>query len=391
MKILQVISYFYPAWPYGGPGKLVYDLSKRLTALNHKVTVLSTDAYSENKRRGNVKIPQLKNLNLKIFKNFSNFLAFRFKFFLPLSAYSATTKDLKNYDIIHLHEFFTFYAVTVSYFAHLYKIPYLVSAHGTLDSFHLRHLLFLKRLFMILFGNRIIINADGFIAATPDEIEEYVSLKVHKEKISYIPNGVDLSEFADLPPKGSFRKKIKLASTVKLILYLGRINKLKGLNVLLEAFTKLSEKIDCRLVIAGSDDGYLTEFKADAKRKGCLNSIIFPGILSGREKLEAYTDCDVFMYPSPSEGFSIAVLEAAAAGLPLVITTGCKFPQVAENKAGIIVKPNKNSFFQALLKILTSQRLSKSMGKNARHLVRQNYSIDKMAIKLISCYKNLKS
>src|SRR3989344_9557035 len=110
----------------------------------------------------------------------------------------------------------------------------------------------------------------------------------------------------------------------------------------------IHQKQNIYLVIAGSDDGFLPALKKLVKKEKVDQRVIFPGVISGYLKLQAYRDADLFVYPSPSEGFSIAVLEAAAAGLPLVITTGCKFPEIAEKNAGIVVNPDKNSFFQAL-------------------------------------------
>lgn len=388
MKILQVISYFYPAWAYGGPGKLVYDLSKEL-AKNNSVSVYTTDALSQDKRRTAVEDPNIKNLHIRVFKNFSNILAFKYKLFLPFMAFRSLKKEIVKYDLIHLHEFFTIFSVLISFFSVKVKVPYLVSAHGTLNSFHLQNRFLTKKIFMRIFGTRIIDNSAGLVAATLDEIREYQLLGVKKEKIFYVQNGINFRQFQKLPQKGFFRKKYRLETDTKLILYLGRINKLKGLNTLVTAFSTLSKEIDLHLVIAGSDDGYLKALKEEAKKLKVLDKIIFPGITAGLSKMEAYVDSDVFVYPSPSEGFSIAVLEAAAAGMPLVITKGCKFPEVEKYKAGIIVEADPLQMHKALKRILTDDRLKKSLSINARELIQNNYTIEAMSSRLSKIYKTL--
>ena len=84
-----------------------------------------------------------------------------------------------------------------------------------------------------------------------------------KEKIAIIPNGIDLSEYADLPPKGSFKRKFGIEEDEKIVLYLGRIPRIKGLDILVKAFAKVIEKIEgVRLVVVGHDDGYLGKLVA---------------------------------------------------------------------------------------------------------------------------------
>ena len=166
MKILQVISYFYPAWSYGGPGKLVYEISANLSSYEN-VTVYSTDAFDSKRRRNkndNILIP--KRIKTNFFANINNYLAYRLKFFLPPFLLNKALKEVKKFDVIHFHEFFTGTVVILSDIAFFFKVPYVISAHGTLHSFHLKNRSFLKRIFFIIFGNKIIKNASGFIAAT---------------------------------------------------------------------------------------------------------------------------------------------------------------------------------------------------------------------------------
>ena len=86
---------------------------------------------------------------------------------------------------------------------------------------------------------------------------------VPEEKIAIIPNGIDLSEYASLPPEGSFKKKFGIKEKEKIVLYLGRIHKIKGIDILVKAFANVIKKLDSvRLVVVGPDDGYLSELQA---------------------------------------------------------------------------------------------------------------------------------
>lgn len=390
MRILNVISYFYPAWAYGGPGKLVYELSNRL-AETDTVSVYSTDAFDSVRRRKNSDniFPKHPNLQIRYFRNISNTLAFKYKFFFSPGSINDISKKIRYFDLIHLHEFFSGLAVICSIFASKQRIPYVISAHGTLDSYHLKHRKGIKTLFMYLFGRKIIRNASAFIGATEEEIKEYRMLGIPEEKLIYIPNGISADKYMSLPQKGAFRKKYSIGRNTALIVYLGRIHKLKGLDLLLKAFLLLTKKHDSVLAIAGSNDGYLDEVKKMSESLDLTGRVIYTGTISGKDKLQLYADTDVFVYPSPSEGFSIAILEAAASGIPLVITRGCKFPDVREYNAGIITDININSLFGGLDRMLSDNKFRKEASFQAKMMIKKKYTIEIMALRLKEIYKQI--
>lgn len=389
MKILEAISYLYPAWSYGGPGKLVYEISSSLVAQKHEVVIFSTDAFEDKRRRRKSDDNDLKETGVEyfFFKNLSNILAYRYKIFLPLDWFFSMVKILPTVDIIHIHEVFTELAIVTSFFANFFNKPYIISAHGTLDQFHLSHRKNWKNLFLSLLGRRMFHGASAFVAATKQEEEEYEMLGI--KKIYQVPNGIDLREFQNLPPHGLFRRKYKIPPKEKIVSYLGRINKLKGLDLLVAGFSEVSKRIPSHLIIAGSDDGYLSGIRQQTEKLHLERVIHFPGIVSGRDKLELYSDTDVFIYPSPQEGFSLAILEAAVCGLPLLITDGCKFPEVETYHAGIIIPYNQEQLKQSLLKLLQHDILRKTIGRNAKRLVEKNFSIEVMSRKLIHAYETI--
>jgi len=126
-------------------------------------------------------------------------------------------------------------------------------------------------------------------------------------------------------------------------------------------------------------------------RYGLTEKVTFTGVLAGKEKLQAMADADIFVYPSPGEGFSLAILEGGAAGLPLLITEGCKFPDVARAGAGQIVSGSAASLADALRDMLSDKKKLQLMGRAARRLVQKDYSIQAMGKALTSVYKNFAS
>lgn len=101
-------------------------------------------------------------------------------------------------------------------------------------------------------------------ALSKKEVEQYKAMGVPDDKITVIPNGIDLSEYEDLPPRGKFRAKYGISEDRKIILYLGRIHKIKGIDFLIEAYANLVKNKfnDALLVIAGPDDGCLRKLQA---------------------------------------------------------------------------------------------------------------------------------
>lgn len=391
MKILQIISYFFPAWSYGGPGKLVYEIAREI-GKNNTVSVITTDAFDADRRRNAEDEKNVsRNFQLLYYPNVSNKIAYNLKIFLPLLNFFQIRKDVISSDIIHIHEFFTPLAVIISFLAKYFQIPYVISAHGTLEAYRLKHRGIAKKVFMLLFGDRMIKNTAHFIALTKEESWDYQALEIKESLISVIPNGITPNEYNSLLKKSDiFRKRFGIEENTQVILYVGRIHHLKGLGILIQAFKEIVKKEkETLLLIVGPDDGYIEVLRGMIVQNKLENKVIFTGLLSGKEKTEAYANSDIFVYPSPSEGHSMAILEAAAAGLPLVITTGCRFNEVKIHQAGIVVGVNSKEITAAIIRLLENKVLRKQMGENARKMIKDNYSMKKMIIGLYGIYNRI--
>ena len=338
MKILQISNSFKPAWEAGGTTRVVYEISCALSNKGHSVTVYTTD---RGQKRVNVQknrpVP-LDNLIVYYFSNISNYLAMKLNIVTPYYLLFIARKELKNFDIIHIHEHRTFFAIVIHYYANKYNIPYIVQAHGSVMPFYQKT--WFKKLFDKLWGNDILNNASNIIAITGKESEQYMVMGVPEQKITIIPNGINLSEFQNLPEKGKFREKYSIRSDEKVILYLGRINKIKGLEMLMEAFYDVSNHLKkVKLVIAGPDDGFLGYLKEMSIDLRLGSKVIFVGPLYGENKLEAYIDSDIYILPSLYEIFGITLLESILCGTPVICTKECGISDIIDGEAGISV-PN---------------------------------------------------
>src|SRR5207245_4862446 len=134
------------------------------------------------------------------------------------------------------------------------------------------------------------------------------------------------------------------------------------------------------LIIAGLDPiGYWSTASRFFESKGCAGAVTYTGMLTGQDKADALAAADIFVAPSYSEGFSMSVLEAMAAGLPSVITTGCNFPEAAETKVALEVPIDPTAFAEALASLIEDLPAAHAMDQHARTFIFQNYTWDQAA------------
>lgn len=247
----------------------------------------------------------------------------------------------------------------------------------------------LKHCFDIVWGEKILYNAKKVIALTDDEVVQYSRMKIPNDKIVIIPNGIDLTLYNNLPPKGLFKNKYGIAGDKKVLLYLGRIHSIKGINLLIEAFSNINEEIsNVTLVVAGPDDGYLNKLKKQVLKLGIAEKVIFTGPIYGQEKLSAYIDADVYILPSLYESFSNTILEAWACGTPVILTESCAISTLAQ-KAGMVVRRNSNDMAEGIKKIIFDDELSRNYIRNGEALLKNEFNIESVVTKIEDCYRQV--
>ncbi len=354
LKILHVVPYYFPAWAYGGIPRIAYDISKEQARQGHEVTVATTDVLDANNRlpieKGSANFEDyLQNIRKTIdgctvyyFRNLSNVLAYRMQAFVPLGFKAWAKKNVRNFDVIHMHGHRHLLNSIAARCARKAGVPYVMTANGTAPAIERRFLL--KKLFDPLFGTHVIKGAACFAAVSKFEISQYEALGIAREKISVIYNGLDLDEYASPPPKGTFRLENNLGEK-KLILYLGKITPRKGIDVLIKAYAKLLADPasdvtaqNSRLVIAGNDMGFLPTLQAIAEKEGISDNILFTGLLANEEKYQCYVDCNVCVYPSTLEIFGLVPFESMMCDTPVIVSDDCGCGEIVKTaKAGKLV------------------------------------------------------
>lgn len=388
MRILQVVPFYYPAKAFGGPVPVVGHISEELVRRGHEVIVYTTDAIDSSTRQ-KARYLEIRGVKVHYFRNLSNSLAWHRLFFTP-GLVSQLRKETKTFDVIHLQDYRTFQNIVAHHYAKKNGIPYVLQAHGSVGAFFQKG--FLKRIFDTIWGRRILRDASKAIAVTKIEAEQLKNVGVSEDKIKIVPPGIDLSEFENLPKKGKFRHRYGLNSSQRIILYLARIHKIKGPDLLAKAFSRLLSKVsDTQLVFVGPDDGYLPALKKLVKELGIEERVLFTGPLYGKEKLEAYVDADVYVLPSSYEIFGLTVLEACACGTPVVVTEACGLADWVDQRAGFKVACDEYRLQETIGVLLTNEELRRQLGDRARELVREQFSWHKAAQQIEEIYTELLS
>ena len=237
MKILHVAHFFYPCLSAGGVVNASYQIASKQSRDN-EVKVFSSDSCKERLKFPNGRYDvDVNGIKVDYFKNLSNRFKLATMLDTPLAAPFKIRNDIRNYDIIHIHEHRQTLAIIVSCYASKNNIPYIVQAHGSVLPFFQKESL--KNLFDKVFGFRILHNAACVFALTEVEKEQYLKMGVDEDKIEIVPLGINLEEYENLPSFGMFRSKFNIGYDDKLILFVGRLHEIKGLDLLIEAFITL--------------------------------------------------------------------------------------------------------------------------------------------------------
>ena len=373
-RILQVVEWLGPE--YMGSAQSVIQMSRALAKRGHEVTIFASDYKLDRSRFQSV--PEVQIQGFKIWLSLANFE------FTP-AIIDAARKELANYDVVHMHNYRTFQNIVIHHYAKKNNIPYLLQARGSVATFFQKGRL--KKIYDRLWGYSILKDASKLLALSPEEKKQYMSMGVSEDKVAEIPNGIDVSVFSELPPKGEFRKKYAFKDDEQILFFLGRINWIKGLDLLADAFAIYSKiNTKARLVIAGPDDGFLSALKKQIAKLEIEDRISIIGPLYGRDKIEAYVDSDIYVLPSAYETFPNTVLEACACNTPVVVTDRCQIAHIVDGNIGIVAAHDKYQLSNAFARLLGNDELRDKLVKKCGIMIRKQFSWSEIAKHLENIY-----
>ena len=294
------------------------------------------------------------------------------RFYIPYFSWRELKKIIDKVDVVHLMSHWTLVNVIVYFLVRKFNKPYTFCPAGTLHIFGRSSML--KRLYNFFIGAKIIKNATKCIAITELEKQDFLAFGVDKKLIKIIPNGIDIEEFyPNLTAKDSFINKYGLRDA-PYILFMGRLNLIKGPDILLDAFIKLSEKFPkIHLVLAGPDEGLRDLLRKKINTNFLDKKVHLIGYIDEDMKIGAYTGAQLLVVPSRREAMSIVAIEAGACATPVLLTTKCGFDEVKEVGCSV-VQPNAEELYKELYNTFFYEKNLESLGFNFRNFILERYT-----------------
>ena len=385
MKVLQVVPGMSPK--YGGPNTALTNMTRFLSEYGVETTLMTTNVDPD----GRLKVP----LGMPIEQCGARMLYYdvwplgRYAFSSSLA--KALFQTVHNYDVIHIHWLYNFSSLVAAIAAYKSQVPYVFQPNGSLDPNLMRRNSAVKKSYNALFGNYIIRHAAAIIFTS--EAERRLAHLNGMPAMSYVvPVGLDWAEYTNLPELGEFRKQFPDIGNRQVVLFLGRISRQKGLDILISAFRKvILEHPTAYLIIVGPDgEGYSREVNKMVVEFGLKSCVKFVGPLQGRAKLAAYVDSDVFVLPSYAENFGATVTEALACKRPVVISNRVNIcDEIASAQAGIVTECSADSVAKGIARVLEDQNLANRLGTSGYKLVQQRYTWDAALQQLIPIYSSI--
>ena len=293
-----------------------------------------------------------------------------------------------SFDLVHAHQTLPYSTYAAIRAARKHALPYVLSLHGDLAAAALRYKRGRKWIYRRVLLDRMLRSADALHAVSRAEAGRVAELG-YVTPTFLVPNAVSPDE-PDLSAASDLAARYPGLAGRRVVLFLGRLHRIKGVDVLARSFARVSAKFpDTVLLVVGPDDGARGTMESILRSNGVLERAVFTGPLTGDLKRAALQCADLLVHPSYTEGFSNAVLEALAAGLPVVISESCNFPEVADHGAGFVVPLNDVAVCEAVGTLLADGRLGARMGRNGRKLVTERYTWRAAAASMAGCYRRL--
>jgi glycosyltransferase involved in cell wall biosynthesis len=386
MRILHVIPTMSAR--YGGPAKACREMAATLADRGHKVEIFTTNydgfgGYVEpstaplSERHPNVKI---RTFEVDLPPDY-------FRISRPLA--SALSAEVRYVDVVHIHSLYLFTTLAAGFYARRAGVPTIIRPHGTLDPYIYPRHRFRKRIVEWLYQDRMFKRAAAVHYTTAEE-RDLAAPYVFGRPGFVAPLGLNIDDYRPLPPRGAFRERYPETRDKAILLFLSRINFKKGLDILAKAYGAVAkQRDDVHLVIAGPDnDAFKPKVEAWLEAAGARDRTTFTGMLVGENKLAAFHDADLFVLPSYTENFGIAVVEAMACGLPVLISDKVNiWREVKKWGAGEVEPLDPDRFAARILATLDDVEARKRQGERGVEAVQALFDWPTIGEKLERAYQ----
>ena len=359
MRILHVIADLDRE--RGGAGSACLGMAKLMARQGHEVRIVTTDRGYDS---GHVQ-----DAGLGIEALPGSFPAF---FGTSWAMRRRLREIVPETDVVHVHALYLFHDWAAASCCWRYDKPYIVMPHGALDPYIYDRHRWRKAIVEVAFQNEVSRRAAGLHYTTGEECRLAHANTVNRHGC-IVPLGIQLDLFDNLPRPDVLRARYPKIGSRRVVLFLGRLSFKKGVDIAIRAFSEIiRERDDVFLVIAGPDDGMRAKAEGLIAECGISERSLFTGMVIGDEKRMVLGGSDIFVLPSQSENFGISVVEAAASGIPVVISDRVNiWREFHEAGAGLVAAPTATDFAQRLRVLLDNPSDAVEMGRRGTEFARR--------------------
>ncbi|MBE51019.1 MAG: hypothetical protein CMP51_04935 [Flavobacteriales bacterium] len=353
MKICLVSSSFYPATSYGGPVFSTWNLSVELAKKGYEIYVSTSDANGTDRLKNITKnkfISLNKNLFVKYYKeNIINY--FSLDFFLNI--YS----DIKRCDIVYIQYLYNYMVPISLMFSIFLNKKIVLCPRGSFSAFTFsKRNSIIKKIWLSIFikpfCKKICFHASSILER--DDIFNYLP----RARVEVISDGVDTKSFSNSNriSKEDIVKKYtnyEFEHVSDIIFSIGRLHYIKGFDILINAFSSfVKQKSNAILIIAGNDDGEKDSLKKQIIALGLEKSIFLIGSVDHDAKSELFSNASFLCLCSRFESFGLVVVEALAAGCPVLVSNKTSWNDIESNNCGIFAENIQNEMTLGMFKMI---------------------------------------
>lgn len=297
------------------------------------------------------------------------------RFQVPWPAWRAIDALVGRADVVHLEGHWTPLNPLVAWRARRRGRPYVLCAAGALRIVGRSRRL--KKVYDRVVGRLLVRHAARLIAISSNEREALLEYGVEPRRIALLPNGIWPEAQADPVDAAELRERLGTGEA-PFVLFVGRLDPIKGPDLLIEAFSRLAGSFPHHLVLAGPDAGMRRRLEEQVLGSGIAARVHFPGFLTGPEKSAAYAAAELLAIPSRQEAMSLVVLESGAAATPVVCTDRCGLEELGELGAAIVVPASAEGLEHGLRSALGDREGLRTMGERLRRLVLERFTWDRV-------------
>lgn len=399
MRLLFVTPYYKPAYVYGGPVRSIPSLCEALAQDGCEVSVYTTNAAGAD---AELDVPtaspvDVDGVDVTYFEQRSLgtglfFSSHRTNFFYAPELRRRCRDRIEQFDLAYIYSMWYYTSLAAGAECREASVPYVASPRTGLMKWPMQKGALKKKLYYYLFGKRHLEGAAAVHYTTMVERQESEDLGFSAPGL-VVPNGVDFSEFDQLPLEGAFRRRLGLDDTTPLLLFLGRVQPRKGLDVTLDALAAVRQTLgDVQLAVVGpiDDDEYEQRLQDQIEALDLTDAVHFTGYLDGEARLHALVDADLFVLTSHTENFAMAAVEAMACEMPVLLSEHVGVAANAEAAgAGAVVSLDPTQTAEAMHSILSDPDRRREMGaRGARH-VRDLYTPSHVARQMKGAFQRI--